>query len=102
MPDDESLRDDAHLSEAKRELAPDELENACPVCGAPYDFGSSGVVWPDEPNSTDVRTWVRLCHGPVPGLWEADVSQMSEFEPDAVAYAYVHKDEHLDLDNDAD
>lgn len=93
--DDDELRDDTELSRQKRAAAPSWFGQECPVCGAPFDTGSSGVVWPDALNSTDAIAWVRTCTGPVPPHLRADIDTLHSFPAESVPFQYVHKDEHL-------
>jgi len=82
---------DSDVSREKRAMLPDSFGESCPNCGEPFDAGSSGILYPENVG-TDVRSWVRLCTGPIPdGDWFA----VPVIERD-MPFAYVHKDEHLD------
>lgn len=93
--DDEQLRDDNQITREKRASAPDGFGDECPVCGESFDAGSSGVVWSDLYNSTDVRAWVRLCTGPLPAHLTEYVKEVHDHSVESVPFSYVHKDEHI-------
>lgn len=92
---DAELRDDNIHTWGKRDRAPEGFGEECPICGAPFDAGSSGAVWPDQPNSTDVRSHVRICTGRVPEFLRELYESIHRFPVESIPYDYVHKDEHL-------
>lgn len=86
----------AELSQAKRQHLPDEFGDECPICGEPFDAGSSGLIFGDHESTVDTVSWVRLCHGPKPksGWFELP----PELKDETVAFSYVHKDEHIEVE----
>lgn len=105
MTDDENERmfDDATISAYKRAIAPEGFGDECPVCGEPFDPGSSGALWSDTWSSVDVVSWVRMCSGPLgegvdlSDAFYASVREEHDFPPESVPFIYVHKDEHIDV-----
>jgi len=83
--------DTAKRSQAKRQMLPDTFGGECPNCGEPFDSGSSGIFYPEE-SGVDVRSWVRICTGEIPGEW-FDVPATERDMP----FVYVHKDEHMEV-----
>jgi len=81
-----SEHDTNKISQEKRRLLPDSAGDECPVCGDPFDVGSTGYLFKDR--STECFAWVRVCVGSKP-------EYMPEVEEDA-QFCYVHKDEHLE------
>lgn len=84
--------DSSDLSRRRRAAAPDWWGEECPVCGDPFDAGSSGWLWADEETATEVFSWVRLCTAPEPGGEFLAIPD----EEDVGVFAFVHKDEHLE------
>lgn len=85
-----------YVSNYKRMMAPAGFGDECPVCGEPFDAGSAGIIWPDEPAQIDAISWVRICYGPVADHFHPAIDG-TEWDPDDLAMAYIHKDEHIDV-----
>jgi hypothetical protein len=81
----------ARRSQTKRQMLPDTFGRECPICGESFDTGSSGIFYPKE-SGVDVRSWVRICTGPIPDEW----SDVAPTERD-IPFVYVHKDEHISV-----
>lgn len=84
--------DSSDLSRIKRRILPDDFGSECPMCGEPFDAGSSGFKIVDgEGHSVDCFTWVRACSIPNPE------EHWSWFEPKEGDFGFtvVHKDEHI-------
>lgn len=78
----------------KRKLYSAGSTHECPVCGEPFDEGSSGYLWRTPQDSVDTRSWVRQCIGEPPDYMS---EKLEGFEDDGAPFAFVHKDEHIDV-----
>jgi len=84
----------SEISRMKRGALPNDFGESCPVCGERFDAGSSGFVYTDQENTVDCISWVRVCYGDTPGEAWFD---FDDIEDSVVAFAYIHKDEHIDV-----
>ena len=84
------------ITHYKRMMAPADFGDECPVCGEPFDAGSAGIIWPDEPVQVDSISWVRVCYGPVADHLLHATEDM-QWDRDDLSMAYIHKDEHIDV-----
>lgn len=94
--EDDRSEDDQGIIDVR---APDGWGDECPVCGEPFDADSAGVFWADEPQSTDVIAWVRMCTADVADHLRELVEDLG-YDPDQVAMTYPHKDTHIDVIDD--